>query len=161
MSSFICSPNHFASIEEAFKKQFKSPRFNTHPFKKFGLNKSPDQNEKRLSKTFAYLKELNALSYFTQYKLHQEKTISEETADYMTAIDNLKPQPIKLNTLELYNALSCLRYQIEEEEVSEEDTMLNIKGLIKFLETAISTTAKYFCDQQEQDRHEEIVWCID
>lgn len=126
MSSFICSPKHFNSIEKSiieltqsnsfyFPYAFKDCLPELYSSKNF-LDK--DINAK-VENLIDRLRELNALCVTLQYKHHYVGTLDAEIqAETVNLLTNKKERQ-NLPKIGLYKALQCVSYQIELEHLKE------------------------------------------
>lgn len=132
MSSFICSPKHFSSIEKTVKSLFQSS-YRGSDIRSIYLyfckdivpelyNHSDgfDQNKamSKISDMCDKLRELNVLCCTYQYKEHYKDTIDKEISEQM-AIVNEEIMGNNLSKVVLFKALNCLFYQIELEHLEE------------------------------------------
>lgn len=123
MSSFICSPKHFNSIEWNLRELFNFKDFNL-PYdmqnRYKGIysdswqKKSPGAVNKCIREIVDELRKINVLAVSLQYKHHYvgvlDKEIETQT-NILLSERNIKP--VALTPHGLYNALNCLDYQIE------------------------------------------------
>lgn len=119
MSSFICSAKHFNSIEKKLHELIYDNRF----YVPYSLREITPQfydrrktsvksAEKELSAIVDTLRELNVLCVSLQYKHHYEGTLDAQIQTELSEVKS-KTETKYLTIHGLYNALSCLNYQIE------------------------------------------------
>lgn len=152
MSSFICSPKHFNSLEVSMTKFFTSKdRFYCYALKeKFPIlyearRESPEKVAREIVSIVNSLRELNIVCVTLQYASHYENIDKEmnEQREYMISDKSYQV----LNTVEIYKVLQCTRYQIETDHLDD------FGGLNKhqqrawdFLEIFIPALAEYIVD---------------
>lgn len=169
MSSFICTPKHFNTIENEFSKYYfkTDPQTTLHPFDKFGLNSwshSKGTDEKKIKEIFTDLRELNVLSYLCQYIHHENYEIGSDEfkAEILqqTKYLNTETEVKELTLLGFYRGLGCLQYQIEPENIDTDiETRLDIKTLLEFLHVALERIAHTICGNLPDDNTNN--WLID
>lgn len=155
MSSFICSPKHFNSIEASVKNlaygsQFYFPysfkeRFNALYEKR---KSNFDNMDACVMNVVDELRRLNALCVSLQYKHHYEGRLDKEIEEQTNLLLNFKKESKILNKYELLAAMKCVSYQIEEEHLkelrnlteSEEDALFFLKEMINTLAMDIVTS---------------------
>lgn len=111
MSSFICSAKHFNSTEKSTYELMINPNFNEYWFRKYCKN-IDDLNlvEQTIKDIFSKIKYLNVFSWCTQYEQFENEVA-------LWSHVNKKTDVFKLDRKGLYNALSCISYQIEEDRI--------------------------------------------
>lgn len=155
MSSFICSPKHFNSIEASIKNlAYGSQFYFPYSFKK----KFPALYEKRkqtfdnmdacVENVVDELRRLNALCVSLQYKNHYVGKLDTEIEEQTSILMNCKKESKLLNKYELLAALKCVGYQIETEHLKdlrhlteqEENTLYFLTEMINALAMDIVTS---------------------
>lgn len=140
MSSFICSAKHFNSIEKKLHELIYDNNFyvpyslkNIVP-KFYDRRQSSVKNvEKELTGIVDTLRELNVLCVSLQYKHHYEGTLDTQIQTELSKVKS-KTETKYLTTHGLYNALSCLNYQIEIEHLKKLRELTNgEKNALTFL----------------------------
>lgn len=148
MSSFICSPKHFNSIEKsviyltqdrnfyfpyAFKNTFPE-LYNTGFY-------TQDKIDAKVKSIIDTLRELNVLCVSLQYKSHYPGTLDKEIAEQLEVV-KMKDAGQSLTKLSLLKQLQCLDYQIETEHLKELRSLTpdeeNAMYFIKELENALA-----------------------
>jgi len=119
MSSFICSAKHFNSIEKKlhdliYDNNFYVPYSLKNIVPKFyDRRQSSVKNvEKELTGIVNTLRELNVLCVSLQYKHHYEGVLDTQIQSELNEVKT-KTETRHLTNHGLYNAFSCLNYQIE------------------------------------------------
>lgn len=132
MSSFICSSKHFCSIENALN-EILSGSEGYYLERNTGLKSKQD-----ISKFVENLRWLNVVCVTFQYRSHYEgKMDAQISAELANVATKCKPKYLSLHGL--YNALTCVDYQIETEHVKGlfdtqvSETMPLLKNLIDYL----------------------------
>ena len=112
MSSMICSAKHFNSTEKSTYELIIKPNFNELWFRKYCKNIDDlTLVEKTIKDIFSKIKYLNVLSWCTQYNQFENEVALWSHANKETSI-------FKLDNKGLYQALTCISYQIEEDRIS-------------------------------------------
>jgi dipeptidase len=106
MSSFLHSPRHFNSVENAIIELKK--KSNSEFFSEF-LYKISDREIKTVMDG---IRELSVNSVFIQYKNHYEN-IDNEISNNISDIMNNKTQIDNLSPIGLFKAINSILYQIE------------------------------------------------
>jgi hypothetical protein len=122
MSSFICSPLHFNSIEKSIESLLKKRDFNLYRLKdRFPNMCYRSGNElKELEIIMDNLRVINAVCVSLQYKSHYEGVLDQEIREQTAILIDGKKSGFKnLDNLGLYQALRCLNYQIEIEHLKD------------------------------------------
>jgi len=128
MSSYICSPKHFNSIEHslkmlAYSDQFSFPYSFKVPFPALydRRNHSTEVIEETICNIMDNLRELNAVCVSLQYRKHLEGSLDKEieTQKQHLMRDKKSKLPLTLTNIELYKSICCLGYQIETEHLKE------------------------------------------
>lgn len=154
MSSFICSPKHFNSIEASIKNlAYGSQFYFPYSFKqKFNAlyekrKATFDNMDTCVNNVIDELRRLNALCVSLQYKHHYEGRLDKEIEEQTEILMNSKKEHKILNKYELLAAMKCVNYQIEEEHLkelralteSEEDALFFMSEMINCLAMDIVT----------------------
>lgn len=105
MSSYICSPKHFNSIEYTLIERFK---YNRNDY--FDYNFSKDVQVVR--DYVDSLREINVLCVILQYKHHYVGVLDEQIEAERFFLKEKTSKKL-LNDFQLLKALECLSYQIE------------------------------------------------
>ena len=126
MSSFICSPKHFNSVETALKsiisdKDFDTP-YSLKPIYPKLFNKS-NLNYKELSNQIKdivdTLRKINVLTVSLQYKDNYIGTLDNEIQKEINYLLTNRNNEQYLSPTALYKALQVINYQIEIEHLTE------------------------------------------
>jgi hypothetical protein len=125
MSSFICSPKHFNSIEKSVIYLTQDSNFyfpysfkNTFPELYDKRHYSQDKIDLKVKQTIDTLRELNVLCVSLQYKHHYPGTLDKEIAEQLE-VAKMKDAGQSLTNISLLKQLQCLNYQIETEHLKE------------------------------------------
>ena len=162
MSSYVCTPKHFNSIEFSLVKLFVergqgisfpySLKAN-YPNLYSGDDSYAAKARKEIYDTIDELRRLNVLAVTLQYKSHFVGVLDAELktqTDYL--LENKKDKK-DLTKLGLYNALNCLSYQIELPEVTEiRPLSTSEEKAVDFLEVIINALAKNICSGLPDDK---------
>lgn len=167
MSSFICSSNHFNSVESKLCEIWEN---------KFFRNQETLYFETSFTKAYAYelyqiadreraintikrymnaIRELSVICVSLQYRHHHDGNLDE----YITAnIKELKTckAKTKLSYIELYKAIQCILYQIETYHLTsiraltedEENALKFFKGLQTEVPQFLISTSKTYNECQ-------------
>jgi hypothetical protein len=125
MSSFICSAKHFNSIEIAVRRLFNSPHYSPcykirELLKDKEINESFDIKSREFIKGLIdELRKLNVICVTLQYERHAEGKLNQEIEDQMKIVFSNSEGFKELSKVGLYNALRCVRYQIEEDYLDD------------------------------------------
>ena len=162
MSSFICSANHFNSIEMMIPKIISLSEFNSYNLKEFGLykyNTSLNESVVKVAKYIQDLRELNVVCFYLQYKDGYDESIDVLIPNELQYLKN--PTKVKeLTPLGLYNALICLNYQIETEHLKELRGLTEEEQMaLDFLEVFTNSLARFICQIAPEDKTNK--WSID
>jgi dipeptidase len=106
MSSFLHSPRHFNSVENAIIELKK--KSNSEFFSDFLYNVS----DREIKTVMDGIRELSVNSVFIQYKNHYEN-IDNEISNNISDIMNNKTQMDNLSPIGLFKAINSILYQIE------------------------------------------------
>lgn len=124
MSSFICDPKHFNSIEKtvqylALGSEFHFPYAlkNIYP-ELYNKSTGVDIQADKVSEIVDTLRSLNVLCVSLQYKHNFTGVLDAEIAEQMEIVQD-KPEGVQLSTIGLYKAIQCVNYQIETEHLKE------------------------------------------
>lgn len=154
MSSFICSPKHFNSIEASVKNlaygsQFYFPySFKTKFNALYEKRKATfDNMDACITNVVDELRRLNVLCVSLQYKSHYEGRLDKEIEEQTEILMHFKKEYKILNKYELLAAMKCVNYQIETEHLkelrslteSEEDALFFLKTMVNELAMDIVT----------------------
>mgnify|MGYP006318585901 CR=1 FL=1 len=154
MSSYICTPKHFNSIEASIKNlaygsQFYFPySFKTKFNALYEKRKATfDNMDACVENVVDELRRLNALCVSLQYKHHYVGKLDKEIEEQTNILLNFKTEKKILNKYELLAAMRCVNYQIETEHLkelrnlteSEEDALFFLKTMINELAMDIVT----------------------
>lgn len=160
MSSFICNPSHFNSIEEklinliTFKNDFYLPYSlrNVLPKCKDRLYSSLTEMENEIKSVMDELRKLNVVCVSLQYKDHYQGVLDREIEEQTSLLMSDKTTKKDLSVHGLYNALRCLDYQIETEH------LIDIFGMnegqnnaMLFLNEIINELAAYIISNLPED----------
>lgn len=158
MSSFICSSNHFNSIECTLQHLLKGDTFRfpyelekSYPdwFSRF--TKTNKQISESISKIIDILRELNVICVSLQYRHHNAGNIDNEIKAQLYMLRKSKGGSV-LTLHGLYNALNCLVYQIEIEHLEELRELLpEEKASLNFANVMINGIAKHIVDHMPED----------
>ena len=126
MSSFINSAKHFNSIEQKLRRllhrDFRawSALENVAPniYKHWTNNCLGKSDEKEITAIIDTLRELQVLCVTLQYKHHYEGDLDAQMQAERVSVKT-KTETVNLSLHGLYNALECIRYQIETEHLIE------------------------------------------
>ena len=159
MSSFICSPKHFNSIEKKlyFLMHDRDFYFPYELKEKFRIladhsKESEEAIEMQISDLVDTLRELNAVCVSLQYSSHYDN-INEEIATQTEILKKNKAEFKHLTNLGLYNALRCLNYQIEIEHLEENlGVSERQKDAMFFLDRMIDALARHIVNQMPEDK---------
>ena len=150
MSSFICTSEHFNSIDKGLKN---SEIIKVLHLQNFEFIKS----ENSISECINELRNLNVLCVSLQYK-HHYKNLDQEIVEQLEIV-NSKTKSKALSPLGLFNALKCIRYQIEVEHLEELRKLSEEEvNALNFLEHSIQSLACYICSKLPEDSTN--TWCI-
>ena len=151
MSSFVCSANHFNEVEEALRKlilnkdmfsvgydvkqyfpEFFDSRFYTR-----------EQTEMTLMAIMTEIRKLNVLTVNIQYS--DDGTVLNKKDIEAGYKEVLKKTPIEtLSNVALYKALSCIAYQIEWHQITNNRPLTELEeGVRVFLKTIINDVADW------------------
>ena len=163
MSSFICSAKHFNSIESGILKLLNDNTFHSYALKEFNLysyDAIPKTLEVTLKGFMGTLKKLNVLCVSLQYRKDEvEGTLDTLIEDRKKEV-NQKTNIVDLSKLGLYNALKCLVYQVEIEQLEDiRDLERGETKAMLFLETFINCLANHICGKLPEDETNK--WSID
>lgn len=112
MSSFICSPTHFNSIEfYLVQKQLGSDQI--YCLRKLAKTINKWATSEEITGFMDTLRELSVLCVSLQYKHHYENKLDAEIAEQRNTLFNNKTTKAHLNDISAYKALQCINYQIE------------------------------------------------
>lgn len=170
MSSFICSPKHFNSVEWNLRNLLI---YNTRDFYfpyelkakypiLYNRSGSVEMQENELQAVMDNLRELNAVCVTLQYKDHYIGSLDKEI---QTQKDNLLNnrkaiKPAVLNTRGLYNALKCINYQIEIEHLKDLFGLNDAqRDAMSFLKEMINALAHHIVSQLPEEKGNN--WSID
>ena len=166
MSSYICSAKHFNSIEKKIKdlvqdNDFYLPYSLKSIVPKF-YNKqknSLDDIFKEIENIINTLREINVLCVSLQYKHHYIGTLDKEIERELIDVKQ-KTEIKELSIHGLYNALSCLSYQIELEHLKDiRELSSEEKKAIIFLKEFKISICEHIVANLSKDKTN--TWCID
>lgn len=161
MSSFIPSPKHFNSIEKTLHKLYSSSNFfgpselQSHFLYLHGnaYNAPVYLKHAEISGIIDTLRILSATCVTLQYKHHYEGKLNSEIKEETDYLLNNKDEHTILSYHGLYNALRCVRYQIELQHLEE---LRPLSGdeccAMFFLNVLIPCIADYSLDQLPEDK---------
>jgi hypothetical protein len=126
MSSFICSPKHFSSVENSIKHlaygnnfqfpySFKEKFPELYERKHYCLN----QIEDCISEIMDTLRGLTAICVSLQYRKEYAGKLDDEIAEQTNYLIENKWDWTTLSSVELLKAIECLAYQIETNHLKE------------------------------------------
>jgi hypothetical protein len=124
MSSFICEPKQFNSIEIAVRNLALGDSFYfPYSFKDrlpelYKRSTGIDIKADKVRDIIDTLRRINVLCVSLQYAHHYEGVLDKEIEDQTKMIMNRKEFQ-HLTKVELYKSLSCVNYQIELEHLKE------------------------------------------
>jgi hypothetical protein len=167
MSSFICSPKHFNSLENAIisltdDNNFRFPYSfkETFPTLYDSRNFTSAQIKQTAGEIVDTLRSLNALCVTLKYKHHYAGTLDTEIESQTRTLMSNKKAFTHLNKIALFKSLRCVNYQIEIESLKE------LRDLTE-LETNAMFFMKEFCDALAYhiigglDAYDKAPWGID
>jgi hypothetical protein len=148
MSSFICSSKHFNSIQKTLEffthgKNYSFPYELKTVCPKMYDNKhySTELIEQEVREIVNALRELNVYCVLLQYKHHYEGRLNNEVQDQLEIIRDSEGGNI-LSLVELFKALTCVRYQIELEHLKELRELASLENrAMSFLNIMINDLA--------------------
>jgi hypothetical protein len=166
MSSYICSPKHFNSIEEKLKNLVYDSNFYLPYSLKDILPKWYNKKDNSFDVIFVEIKniinslrELNVLCVSLQYKNHYVGRLDQEIENELVIVKQ-KTEIKGLSKHGLYNALSCLNYQIELEHLKDlRNLTLEEENAMKFLKEFKISLAEDIIRELEEDKTN--TWSID
>ena len=132
MSSFICSPKHFNSVERALLRATiqQYPEWNL-----YDGSRDIDKQQALIREHMLTLRELSALCVNLQYKHHHQGELDEVIQADIAELKNASISR-ELSLIELHKACSCISYQIETEHLEELRPLTgNERTAILFLES--------------------------
>lgn len=123
MSSFICSPKHFNSIEKSILELIEHKNdfyFSSDIVEKYPKleNETSAESKAQIIEIIDELRTLNVLCVVLQYKDHYHG-INEEIQGHTKLLFFERTKYKHLTELGLFNALRCLNYQIEPEHLDD------------------------------------------
>ena len=123
MSSYICDPKHFNSIEKEIKNLSHDINFSIPYSLREICSSWYSKGEKskiqlEISNLIDTLRELNVICVCLQYKSHFEGVLDNDIKTQMEIVKS-KTSTKHLTLHGLYNALQCLNYQIETEHLKD------------------------------------------
>ena len=125
MSSFICSSKHFNSIERTVINLTQDQNFYfpyafkcVYPELYEKRYYTQDRIDSAVTEIVNVLRELNVLCVSLQYKHHYPGTLDKEISEQKAIVSD-RAQSANLSKIELYKALICVSYQIEEQHLTE------------------------------------------
>lgn len=148
MSSFICSPEHFNSIEQSINMLCYGNKFyfpyavkEQYPVIYDRLHYSAEKIEAVTKGIFDTLRALNATCVVLQYK-HNSDNPQAEIEEQIKSLLNNRTSYKVLNNVALFKALQCLTYQIETEHLTKlrplTEAEINALMFCKEMETALA-----------------------
>lgn len=160
MSSFICNPEHFNSIERALKSLGNDTSFYLTPkFSKLLKSFHPQDDYEAITIFMDTLRELSVLCVSLQYKHHYVGFLDKEIEDQKAILFSDKHSSITLDHVGLLKAIQCVGYQIELEHLQElreiTEAEQNAIGLIEGYEQTLSM---YIINKLPS--YEASAWCI-
>lgn len=141
MSSFICGPKHFNSIEKALTILFQHDNYFRYTYELNDISEilanttkiSVEKICSEIKKFINELRDLNAICVTLQYAHHYEGKINQEIQSAKKFTRSTEEHK-ELTLHGLYNALRCLTYQIEIEHLEELGGLSNEqKQAMKFI----------------------------
>jgi len=168
MSSYICTPKHFNSIEQKIADLINYNSDFYFPYKLrreypvlYSRTSLPSAKEEEISKIIDCLRELNAVCVTLQYKDHYKGKLDKEISDQKQILFEGKKEGYKNLTLTgLYNALRCLNYQIESEHLKDLFGLnTEQENALLFIETMTNELAHMIIRELPEDKSNR--WSID
>lgn len=167
MSSFICTPKHFNSIEaKFFKMLYRGDFYCPYSLKEIcpkwynKRNWTQEVIEEEIFNHLNTLRELNALCVCLQYRDSAEPGTLDKDIEEQTKITKIKTSIKDLTDLGFYNALRCLFYQIETEHLKELRSLtVEEENAMQFLDIIINVLANYIVGNLPKDKTN--TWLID
>jgi hypothetical protein len=170
MSSFICSPKHFNSIEwnvremlntkNDFDLPYDAQKVFTGIYKSSWKKHEPQQVNEIVKNLINDLRKINVLCVTLQYKEHYAGKVDQEIetqTEILTGVGR-EEKPVILTPLGLYNSLNCVKYQIEIEHLTElRELNANEERAMYFLKVLIDELAKYIVSKLPEDKN---TWSI-
>lgn len=152
MSSFICSPKHYNSIERKLIYELVD-RGNKELEIPYEIRKSmPVFTPTDISKIVDTIRELNVLCVSLQYKHHYEGVLDNEIETQKLILTDRR-ECADLTIHGLYNAMRCAIYQIEIRHLKElrETTEQENKAMI-FFDEMINKIAHHLVRKMPEDK---------
>lgn len=166
MSSFICSPKHFNSVEKAIQGVCRNQRFHfDHEIRKMypylsGDISMIDAMDDTVSGIMDEIRKLSVLCVCLQYRHHYEGTLNIEIEQQTGILINDKANYKKLGDIELYIAVQCIDYQIETEHLTDIRPLSpNEEMAYRFLRVFECNLAKYIVSRLPE--YEKAGWAIE
>jgi hypothetical protein len=141
MSSFICSPKHFNSIE-FYLKQKQEGNDQLYCLRELAKTKNKWATGEEIKAFVDILRELNVLCCSLQYKHHFEGKLDQEIQEQRDTLLTNKKTVAHLTDIGAYKALQCLSYQIELKHLKDLRALTTQEELaMKLLEEATNEIA--------------------
>jgi FtsZ-binding cell division protein ZapB len=128
MSSFLCSPKHFNSVEQSINQltyssnngfYFPYSIRNIYPKIYNKRDHSFDAIEAEVKTVMDTIRELSAVCVTLQYKHHYKGVLDTEIKEETEYLLNNRKEHDLLSPVALYKAICCISYQIEIEHLKE------------------------------------------
>jgi hypothetical protein len=129
MSSFICEPIHFNSVQRKVSEIFLSKKNDGRQYDLFDINFAKKSFEdlyyekdtiivaNLIGEIFDTLRNISVLTVNYQYGKHNPETIHEDIKTDLLILMGEKHTSVPLTDVEVYKAIQCLFYQIEIEHL--------------------------------------------
>lgn len=166
MSSFICSSEHFNSVEAklhllAAGRGFYLP-YSLRDICPKWYNKQDhliEPIEQEISYLIDVLRLLNVVCVSLQYKSHYEGILDQEIQEQITLVKT-KTETKEITLHGLYNALRCINYQIEIDHLQELRELTPEEGkALEFLKLITISIGQQIISNLPDDRSN--IWEID
>lgn len=162
MSSFICNPKHFNTVEYTIQQMFMGAKKSeySYTFSKYIKTQSGVDNVcENITRFIDTLKELQVLCVTLQYKHHYEGVLDAEISSQRQCLTMEKRHNGSLRPHALIKALKCINYQIETEHLSElRDLTEDEKTAMKMLDNLTKDLCYYIVSNE--DAYENSEWEI-
>lgn len=160
MSSFICSPKTFNSLELSIKQlaygsEFSFPYSLNNSFPAlYNRSAAMDAKDAEISGVLDTMRELNVLCVSLQYKHHYEGKLDAEIKDQYNYLMTNKNSAKSLSKVAIFKNINCVIYQIETDHLKElrDLTAEENKALLFMKELSISLAIDIVCDLPEYDK---------
>lgn len=166
MSSFICSPETFNSVENQIPEILRKDMFNTGVFRDVmpELYRYSDftdkQRKQKISELMDALRELNAVCVSLQYRHHYEGKLDNEIQTQTAILLQNKRKCRHLNVYGVYKQLQCITYQIEPEHLTNLRDLTEIEAqALEFAKIMKTQIAHYII--QGLEAYDSEPWGID